>query len=238
MEQQQRAYERKMRKWDREEKVLKAGGQDTTEAQRWKSYYKGKLNALIKSSDGFLKRDYSAEKAWSNTKATKPKDKQTQKLPPIRNQPKVSTKKGTQPLIGTAPRPKMLKPPAERKTIGNLDPTMFAVSNLQTAEVILMKEREAHIKANHPEAYDDVMKNLTQLVVNPDIVIEDTKRPGTRCSVLNLDNSAIRLVIKLSTTTDAIGYKNSIITGQLIKKTRIDRYIRGNRYIVVYKKLE
>lgn len=68
MEQQQRAYERKMRKWDREEKVLKAGGQDTTEAQRWKSYYKGKLNSLVKNSDGFLKRDYSAEKAWSGYK--------------------------------------------------------------------------------------------------------------------------------------------------------------------------
>ena len=65
MEQQQRALERKMRKWDREEKVLKAGGQDTTEARKWKSYYKEKINDLIKSSNGFLKRDYSAEKAWS-----------------------------------------------------------------------------------------------------------------------------------------------------------------------------
>ena len=67
MEQQQRALERKMRKWDREEKVLKAGGQDTTEARKWKRYYKEKINDLIKSSNGFLKRDYSAEKAWSGT---------------------------------------------------------------------------------------------------------------------------------------------------------------------------
>lgn len=67
MEQQQRALERKMRKWDREEKVLKAGGQDTTEARKWKSYYKEKINDLIKSSNGFLKRDYSAEKAWCRT---------------------------------------------------------------------------------------------------------------------------------------------------------------------------
>lgn len=73
MEQQQRALERKMRKWDREEKVLKAGGQDTTEARKWKSYYKEKINDLIKSSNGFLKRDYSAEKAWSGTaKVNKP----------------------------------------------------------------------------------------------------------------------------------------------------------------------
>lgn len=79
MEQQQRAYERRMRKWDREEKVLKAGGQDTTEAQRWKSYYKGKLNALVKSSDGFLKRDYSAEKAWSNTRVATEHEKSSLK---------------------------------------------------------------------------------------------------------------------------------------------------------------
>ena len=73
MEQQQRALERKMRKWDREEKVLKAGGQDTTEARKWKRYYKEKINDLIKSSNGFLKRDYSAEKAWSGTaKVNKP----------------------------------------------------------------------------------------------------------------------------------------------------------------------
>lgn len=65
MEQQQRAYERKMREWDRKEKVLNAGGQDTTEARRWKNYYRDKINELIKSSDGFLKRDYSAEKAYS-----------------------------------------------------------------------------------------------------------------------------------------------------------------------------
>lgn len=78
MEQQQRALERKMRKWDREEKVLKAGGQDTTEARKWKSYYKEKINDLIKSSNGFLKRDYSAEKAWSTT--GKVKKQSTQNL--------------------------------------------------------------------------------------------------------------------------------------------------------------
>lgn len=69
-EQQQRAYERKMREWDRKEKVLNAGGQDTTEARRWKNYYRDKINELIKQSDGFLKRDYSAEKAWTKKTAT------------------------------------------------------------------------------------------------------------------------------------------------------------------------
>lgn len=65
-EQKQRYLERKVREWDRREQILKAGGQDTTEATRWKKYYKDQLNSLVKSSNGFLKRDYAAEKAWSN----------------------------------------------------------------------------------------------------------------------------------------------------------------------------
>lgn len=220
MEQQQRALERKMRKWDREEKVLKAGEQDTTEARKWKSYYKEKINDLIKSSNGFLKRDYSAEKAWSlgNKQQSPPKTKQRT------------------PAQGATSKPKLLKPPAERKDIGNIDPAIFAADNLQNREVILMKEREEHIKENHPEAYETIMANLEKLITDPDMVIRDTKRAGTRWAILNVENSTLRLVIKLSTTKDAVGYKNSIITGQLIQKTRIDRYVRGARYEVVYKK--
>ena len=99
-----------------------------------------------------------------------------------------------------------------------------------------MKEREEHIKANHPEAYEIIMANLEKLVTDPDMVIKDTKQPGTRWAILNVENSTIRVVVKLSTTKDATGYKNSIITGQLIQKTRIDRYVRKTRYEVVYKK--
>lgn len=76
MEQKQRSLERKLREWDRKEKILNAGGVDSTEAKRWKSYYKKKLDEHVKSSHGFLKRDYAAEKAWSGTKniaTTKPK---------------------------------------------------------------------------------------------------------------------------------------------------------------------
>lgn len=64
-EQKQRYLERKVREWDRREQILKAGSQDTTEATRWKKYYKDQLNSLVKSSNGFLKRDYAAEKAYA-----------------------------------------------------------------------------------------------------------------------------------------------------------------------------
>lgn len=68
MEQKQRSLERKLREWDRKEKILNAGGVDSTEAKRWKSYYKKKLDEHVKSSNGFLKRDYAAEKALTKDK--------------------------------------------------------------------------------------------------------------------------------------------------------------------------
>lgn len=76
-EQKQRYLERKVREWDRRVQILKAGGQNTAEATRWKRYYKDQLNDLVKNSKGFLKRDYSAEKAWS---VTRPKGTVTSKV--------------------------------------------------------------------------------------------------------------------------------------------------------------
>ena len=62
MEQKQRSYERKMRKWDRDRRVKAAAGLDTTKEDYWYKYNKMKLKDLVDASKGRLKRDYSAEK--------------------------------------------------------------------------------------------------------------------------------------------------------------------------------
>lgn len=65
--QKQRYHERKMREWDRTIQIQKAAGQDTKTADQWKNYHKQKINELIKDGKGLLKRNYSAEKGYSNT---------------------------------------------------------------------------------------------------------------------------------------------------------------------------
>lgn len=80
-EQTQRAMERKVREWDRKEKILKAGGQDATEAHRRKQEWTQKLDEHVKASKGFLKRDYSAEKGYGNWKSgTKEKTSEPQRI--------------------------------------------------------------------------------------------------------------------------------------------------------------
>lgn len=222
MEQTQRSLERKLREWDRKDQILTAGGQDNTEAVKWKSYYKQKLDELVKSSGGFLKRDYSAEKAWSapDKKKASAKPKQLEQAM----------------LSGRDLYAKRLNPPAPRIKVGNLDPDIFAVNDLQTREVILMKEREEHIKERHPEAYEDIMANLNTIITSPDLVMEDTKKPGTRWAILKLPNANIRVVVRLSTAANAAGYKNSVITGQYLTEERLEKYLKGKRYVMVYKK--
>ena len=177
---------------------------------------------MVKSSGGFLKRDYSAEKAWSapDKKKASAKPKQLEQAM----------------LSGRDLYAKRLNPPAPRIKVGDLDPDIFAVHDLQTREVILMKEREEHIKERHPEAYEDIMANLNTLITSPDLVMEDTKKPGTRWAILKLSNANIRVVVRLSTTANTAGYKNSIITGQYLTEERLGKYIKGKRYIIVYKK--
>lgn len=62
MEQRQRSYERNMRKWDRERRVKAVAGLDTTKEDYWYKYNKMRLKELVDTSNGYLKRDYSAEK--------------------------------------------------------------------------------------------------------------------------------------------------------------------------------
>jgi hypothetical protein len=62
MEQKQRSYERSMRRWDRERRVKAAAGLDTTKEDYWYKYNKQRLKELVDASNGYLKRDYSAEK--------------------------------------------------------------------------------------------------------------------------------------------------------------------------------
>lgn len=98
-----------------------------------------------------------------------------------------------------------------------------------------MKEREEHIKTSHPEAYEKIIGHISEIIAQPDIVLRDLKNDRTRWAVKKVGDDNARLVIKLSTIGTAIGYKNSVITGQIITKDRLDKYIKKGRVVVVYR---
>lgn len=219
-EQAQRSMERKIREWDRKEKILKAGGQDATEASRKKREWTQKLQDHVNASKGFLKRDYAAEKTYS-TGGTESKKKMT------------DPENGDN--VSAMNKMKRLNPPAQRRSVGKIDPEKYDAPDLQTDDTILMKEREEHIKTSHPEAYEKIIGHISEIIAQPDIVLRDLKNDRTRWAVKKVGDDNARLVIKLSTIGTAIGYKNSVITGQIITKDRLDKYIKKGRVVVVYR---
>ena len=173
-EQRQRAYERKIREWDRKERILKAGGQDTTEARRWKNYYKGQIQKLVDQSKGFLKRDYSAERSY----VPKEKESSLEFTAPTR------TFKGA-------------------SVVGRVSPKKYKEENLKTNRVILTEERKQHIRERHPEAFETIMSNIKLVVEDPSEIYNEVQKKQTRWAIRKVDGHTLRVIIKLETESNS-----------------------------------
>ena len=104
-----------------------------------------------------------------------------------------------------------------------------------TDEVIITDEQLSHIQGKHPEAYEDAIHYVKDVLASPDYIIRD-KRPNTELIIkripCDLDN--MLLVLRISTAEDKEGYKNSLITSWKITEKRLNNYLRNKE--VIYKK--
>lgn len=103
-----------------------------------------------------------------------------------------------------------------------------------TDEVIITEEQLVHIRERHPEAYQDTIMYVKDVLENPDYIFKD-KRPNTGLVVKRIrDEANTLLVVKVATSNDKKNYKNSVITGWKITNKRLDNYIRNKD--IIYKK--
>ena len=94
--------------------------------------------------------------------------------------------------------------------------------NHTTDEVIITEEQLLHIRERHPEAYKDVKRYVKDILDDPDYIIKD-KHPNTGLVVKKLvaERESFILVLKIATSDDRRGYKNSIITSWKITEKRL-----------------
>ena len=210
MEQQQRYYERNMRKWDRQRRVKAAAGLDTTKEDYWYKYNKMRLKELVDASNGYLKRDYSAEKI-GGTKGRPYK--------PVRTEKKLANL---------------------YETLGDLDPKKYGEpSKLNTTKTIFMKERAEHVKERHPEVYELIQKHAESILKDPDATYQEVGRESTIWAVKNIDESAdksFQMVIKISQGSKNANRYNSVITAYRIKDRRIQDKEKKGKIKRLYKK--
>lgn len=121
--------------------------------------------------------------------------------------------------------------------IGCLDMSIYKCINEDyvTDKIIITEKQLAHIRERHPESYDDTVRNINQILKNPDYIIKD-KRPNTGLVIKRIFSNPknILLVLRICTSHSQPDYKNSIITSWEISNDRLNNYLRNKQ--VLYKR--
>nr|DAR23501.1 MAG TPA: minor capsid protein [Caudoviricetes sp.] len=122
-------------------------------------------------------------------------------------------------------------------TIARIDKDIYScvTNDIVTDEVILTEERIAHIKEHHPNDYERYGRFIKQMLEEPDYII-DSKSPNTAfvLKAFKEDAKQFRLILRLHTSTDETGYKNSVITFQYVKAKEYRRLVKNKN--VLYKR--
>lgn len=108
-------------------------------------------------------------------------------------------------------------------------------TDIATEEVIITDEQILHIKEHHPNDYEQFAKYFPEIVAKPDYILKANK-PNTAVILKEIDEDGKKsqTILRLCTTSDPSGYKNSIITFMNINEKRWERYLRTKE--ILYKR--
>ena len=159
------------------------------------------------------------------------------------NQERYMTKREEWGAIAKDTEPDIIKPIDTEEEIqvhpvGKIDKEIYKciTEDIVTDEVIITDERIGHIKERHPNDYEKYCEYLKLIVEEPDYIVE-TKKPNTALILKEIKESNERqskTVLRLTTSTDNPGFKNSIITFMKIDEKEWNRLLRNK--LILYKK--
>ena len=121
--------------------------------------------------------------------------------------------------------------------ISKLNPQIYRciTHDIVTTDVIITEEQIRHIKERHLDDFDNYSKYFREIISDPDYIIEANKE-NTAVVLKEIDDEdkKIQLVLRICTSQEPKGYKNSIITFMKIDDKRWKRYLRTKK--ILYKK--
>lgn len=148
------------------------------------------------------------------------------------NQERYMTKREEWGAIAKDTEPDIIKPIDTEEEIqvhpvGKIDKEIYKciTEDIVTDEVIITDERIGHIKERHPNDYEKYCEYLKLIVEEPDYIVE-TKKPNTALILKEIKESnerQFKTVLRLTTSTDNPGFKNSIITFMKIDEKEWNR---------------
>lgn len=120
--------------------------------------------------------------------------------------------------------------------IGNIDINKYkcVTEDIKTSDVIITDERIQHIKDRHPNDYEKYYRYMSEVVANPDYIVEANK-PNTALilKAFSENGEQFKTVLRLITSSDDCNFKNSIITFMKINEKEWQRLLRNKK--ILYK---
>ena len=118
--------------------------------------------------------------------------------------------------------------------IGRIDREIFRciAEDIVTEEVVMTDNQLEHILQRHPEVFPVVMDVVRDTLRDPDYIIED-KHPYTGLVVRRLEtgSESLQVVLRICTSEDQPGYKNSVISCWEISERRLQNYLRNKKIL-------
>lgn len=116
----------------------------------------------------------------------------------------------------------------------NIDLLKKEFGVLKTDKVVLMNEREKHIKTRHLDDYNKYINLIPIILENPDEIIKDSKNFGTVFYIKRLGCDNLNVILRLVIEDDNKKYKNSIMTFYRLRDKNLRRLEERNK--IIYKK--
>lgn len=121
-------------------------------------------------------------------------------------------------------------------SIGKIDLQKYKCisDNIKTDDVIITNERIQHIKDRHPNDYERFYQYMSEIISNPEYIIEANK-PNTALLLKSFSDGdeQFKTILRLVTSSDDVNYKNSIITFMKINEKEWNRLIKNKK--ILYK---
>ncbi len=105
--------------------------------------------------------------------------------------------------------------------------------DISTNEVIITDERIQHIEDHHPGHYEIVRPFLKDALEAPEYILEDTPNTGLILKAIEKEGINLKVVLRVHTSKDPAGFKNSILSAWYIRDKEYRRLIKNKK--ILYK---
>ena len=122
--------------------------------------------------------------------------------------------------------------------VGKLNRKIYSciTEDIVTDEVIIIDNQIEHIMERHKDSYEEIIDFLEDVITDPDYIIKDKRKyTGLLIKQVKINDYHVQLVLRLCTSEDEPGYKNSVISCWKISNNRLQNYLR-NKTILYMKK--